>query len=72
MGEYTLHAFKREDHLLQEALKIHKIHMNEDRSYFNILYAIGKERDETQVHSKIIYFLRFLDSFSSARHSGPF
>ncbi len=38
MGEYTLHAFKREDHLLQEALKIHKIHMNGDRSYFNILY----------------------------------
>jgi hypothetical protein len=57
MGEYMLHSFRREDHLLHKALKIHKIHMNGDRSYFNILYAIGKERDETQVHSKIIYFL---------------
>lgn len=57
MSEYILNDFRREEYLLHEALNIHKIHMTEDRSYFNILFAIGREHDETQIHSKIIYFL---------------
>lgn len=57
MSEYILNDFRREQHLLHEALNIHKTYMTEDRSYFNILFAIGREHDETQIHSKIIYFL---------------
>lgn len=51
--------FDKANELLQVAFQRYRSYMA-DGSYFNTFAAIGKERDETQVHSKIIYFL--LDS----------
>lgn len=56
MSDYTLDNLSKADGLLHMAFQRYKDRMA-DSSYFNIFAAIGRERDETQVHSKIIYFL---------------
>lgn len=45
------------EELLQTTHQRHKTNMSQENSAYNILSAIGGERDETHIHSKIIYFL---------------
>ncbi len=45
------------ENLLKTACQRRKRHIARETPAYNILAAIGKERDEAHVHSKIIYFL---------------
>ncbi len=57
MNDYTLDIFDKADSLLHMAFQRYIDCTTADSSYFNIFWAIGRERDEAQIHSKIIYFL---------------
>ncbi|WP_335983294.1 hypothetical protein [Fusobacterium polymorphum] len=46
-----------EEKLLQQAYEKSKDYLYEDSSRFNLLSIIEKDRDETHIHSKIIYNL---------------
>lgn len=56
MSDDMINVLKKADDLLHMTFQRYQDYIA-DGSYFNILAAIGRERDETQVHSKIIYFL---------------